>query len=189
MSTIKIADQGVRQPAVVKRNLPADVPGVLLPGRIIINMRYVNRPEEQTIPEGCIGIVHEADKQISIVRDDCKAARKAINAAKLVASAAVKDVSHKAESKSKVTTSLQPTTVSYTLKERTLKQHTLTDACAVASAILENKYQYKKLCTDLLKGRNEADLLTTEEMSNLAQELVDDTLYYAGAFTSAGPLA
>lgn len=82
--SIKNANQGVRQPAVVKRILPTDLPNILLPGRTIINLKYPNRPEEQTIPEGCIGIIHIDDvKQISIVRDDCKAARKAIRAASI----------------------------------------------------------------------------------------------------------
>lgn len=199
MSTTKLAPQGIRQPAVVKRILPNDKSNILLPGRIIISMKYPNRPEEQSIPEGCIGIIHtDSVKEISIVRDDCKAARKAIRLAEASVEE-LEDIAHqkkdidcklgyKAETKTKVEANFKPVNVVYTLRERTLKQYSLTDACNAAIAILQSKYNYNQLCTDILKGKSETQLLTTVEMGELVHELVDDTIYWAGGFTTTGPL-
>lgn len=79
---MKTADQGVRQPAIAKRILPTDMPNILMPGRAIVHLKYPNNPEEQIIPEGCIGIIHTGNvKEISIIRDDCKTARKALREA------------------------------------------------------------------------------------------------------------
>lgn len=70
------ANQGVRQPANT-----AGLPDIINAGDIFTHLKYVNRPVEMMIPFGCIGIIHRTKDsdigEISVVRDDCKAANKA----------------------------------------------------------------------------------------------------------------
>lgn len=205
MSITKFAKQGVRQP--VWKTEPVRDGQILKPGMTFdwFSSSNVNL-ETLTIPEGTIGIIHVdtvgnpimpmEEISISVIRDDCKAARKAIRLSKASIEERAAIAYHNkvrdyqlgcnAELKLKVEATFKP--VIYTLKERTFKQYTLDDACNTAKTILQSKYNYKQLCVDLLKGKSETELLTTVEMGELVQELVDDTIYWAGGFTTTGPL-
>lgn len=70
--------------------------------------------------------------------------------------------------------------ITYTYKERTLKRHTLSEICHAALGVMKNKHNKDRICTDVLKGKNDDELFTTQEMSDLVQEVVDDTLYHEG---------
>ncbi len=182
----KFAKQGIRQNAI------PFVSGktLLKPGDKIIALTIGKELSDTlVIPEGTIGCVHTDEvNKISINRDDCKAACKAIRAENAEEKRVSKNFTSKIELNKKVEEFFQPVVVSYTLKEKTLKQHTLKNVCDAAKEILKSKHNYDKLCVDLLKGKNESELLTTVEMSELVNKLVDDTLYWAGAYTSTGPL-
>ena len=71
---MKVAMQGVRQ----KGHPKTASTSILKQGEVFISMRFPNKPEEFTVPEGCVGIVHKEDKEVSIVRDDCQAVRRAV---------------------------------------------------------------------------------------------------------------
>ena len=221
MTTIKFAQQGVRQQFWKGMSLKDGQ--ILTPGMTFELFYSVDIiTETVTIPEGTIGIVHADDATISVIRDDCKAARKAIRLAEASAeelegiARRKKDRDYKLGCKTEVKQSLVPAPahdpslridpnkvikilqtltgysgpkeITYTTREKTVKQHTLDDACNAAKAILQREYKYNQLCTDMLKGKSETELLTTVEMSKLVQDLVDDTVYWAGGFTSPGPL-
>lgn len=71
-----IAEQGVRQPG--KANEAGKV--TLFQNDLFTSTRFPNKPRLMVIPKGCIGIVHEdAENEISVVRDDCQAARRWLN--------------------------------------------------------------------------------------------------------------
>lgn len=77
MSTIKFAQQGIRQNAIPG----GDLNKILKPGEIILVSIGYMEWDRQVIQEGTIGILHsdgDDDITISVIRDDCKAARKAI---------------------------------------------------------------------------------------------------------------
>lgn len=79
METIKFAQQGVRQ----KASLPIANNGqILRPGNSFI-FHDTSSDKIVTIEKGTIGIVHKdnGDCTVSVIRDDCKAARKAIRLA------------------------------------------------------------------------------------------------------------
>jgi hypothetical protein len=77
MSAIKIAQQGVRQ-----RGFPFVTGTIIMhPGELLTLTPEVGGLDDFIIPNGCIRIVHcelNSFTTISIIRDDCKAARKAI---------------------------------------------------------------------------------------------------------------
>ena len=79
------AKQGVRQPGVPARIRGQGlVPGILKAGD---TFRYIlddGTTDYRLIPSGCIGVFHYEDKQISVIRDDCQAARRAIRAVSIV---------------------------------------------------------------------------------------------------------
>lgn len=209
MNNIKFAQQGVRQ--LVWKEKPITNGQILKPGMTFESFYSVDIVTTTlTIPEGTIGVFHVEsvgnpempmeEITISVIRDDCKAARKAIRLAEASAEELEgiarhkKDRDYKLGCKTEVKQFLvpapahDPKEITYTTREKTVKQHTLDDACNAAIAILKRKYKYDQLCTDMLKGKSETELLTTVEMSELVHDLVDDTVYWAGGFTSSGPL-
>lgn len=217
MNNIKFAQQGVRQLAWKEK--PVTNGQILKPGMTFESVYSVDIVTTTlTIPEGTIGIFHVEpvgnpempmeEITISVIRDDCKAARKAIRLAEASTeelegiARRKKDRDYKLGCKTEFKQELSngnlrlkaltkytaPKEITYTTKEKTLKQHTLDDVCNAAKLILQSKYNYNQLCVDKLKGKSETELLTTAEMSKLVQDLVDDTLYWAGAYTSTGLL-
>lgn len=66
------ADEGVRQNCITISRKTLLTPGDKF-YKVIFGEAIL-----QEIPVGRVGIIHSDDKQISVVRDDCKAARKAI---------------------------------------------------------------------------------------------------------------
>ncbi len=72
------AEQGVRQSG--KPTTDGNV--TLFAGDLFKCTKYPNNtnPRIYAIPKGCIGIVHDDDvEKISVVRDDCQAARRWLN--------------------------------------------------------------------------------------------------------------
>lgn len=82
MKPIKFAKQGVRQAGF--SSMAANIT-VLKPGDVFISLSTaVGEAEDLTIPDGCIGIMHYDEglfTSVSVIRDDCKAARKALHKA------------------------------------------------------------------------------------------------------------
>lgn len=81
MNTIKFAKQGIRQMA----SLPEANDGqVLKPGSSFILHNTADDGTIVYIEQGTIGIVHKEDGDctVSVIRDDCKAARRALRNAK-----------------------------------------------------------------------------------------------------------
>lgn len=72
----------------------------------------------------------------------------------------------------------------FTHKERTEKCKTLGNAVAQARSVLLHFYRINKLCCNKIGYRNLDEEITIKEMSELVNELVDDTLYYEGYFTN-----
>ncbi len=72
----------------------------------------------------------------------------------------------------------------FTYKERTVKDKTVAMAVVAAMATVREKTKNpsESLCMDMLKGRSESEVITTEQMSDLVNLLVDDTLYWLGWF-------
>ena len=75
MATIKFAQQGIRQNGFTNDLRKT----ILKPGDVFIAMSAIGMTEDFAIPSGCIGVVHVTT--ISVIRDDCKAARKAMRLA------------------------------------------------------------------------------------------------------------
>lgn len=69
----------------------------------------------------------------------------------------------------------------FTQAERTVKKHTVGFAVKQAQHVLKEK-RYSELCVNAVRGRAYDQLLTTEEVSKLVEELVDDTLFYDGVY-------
>lgn len=69
----------------------------------------------------------------------------------------------------------------FTQVERTVKKHTVGFAVKQAQHVLKEK-RYPQVCTNAVRGRATSELITTEELSNLVEALVDDTLFYDGAY-------
>ena len=79
MNNIKLAKQGIHQNGFSK------IIGktILKPGDVFIAMPIVGTTEDLVIPVGCIGVIHidiGNPTTVSVIRDDCKAARKALRA-------------------------------------------------------------------------------------------------------------
>ena len=94
MSTIKFAQQGVRQLGWPQKEGIV----VLMPGDIFNKVTSDAMSNEHLIiPKGTIGIFHidETPFSISIIRDDCKAARKAIRLAEASAEELAGIANHK----------------------------------------------------------------------------------------------
>lgn len=72
--------------------------------------------------------------------------------------------------------------VRFTPFERTTKKHTLEFATEQALAVLRDKYRLENICVDVIKKFDKTALLTTCEVSQIVENLIDDTLYWAGAF-------
>lgn len=68
---IEDAPQGVRQ-----KGFPKFGKTILNSGEVFTSTRYPNCAKDMKIPEGCVGLVHEDDETISVVRDDCQAVRR-----------------------------------------------------------------------------------------------------------------
>lgn len=67
----------------------------------------------------------------------------------------------------------------YTKSERTVKKYTVEQA--VNSALVRlNKIGLTQVCTDKIKGRNNDEKITLEELNRISDELYDDTIYYDG---------
>lgn len=74
LTPVKLGQQGVRQKG---RSATGDSRKYLSPGDMFYSTRYPNKPELLQIPERCIGIIHDdAEEQISVIWDDCQAARR-----------------------------------------------------------------------------------------------------------------
>lgn len=75
---IRYAKQGVRQKAWI-----TSPPFILNAGDFFCNINDIKDPQYQTIPDGCIGVVHDdgdfeyGTGEVSVIRDDCQAARRA----------------------------------------------------------------------------------------------------------------
>ena len=85
MSTIKESAQGIRIAGKAMRMVGQPHPEyakVLKAGNCFYSLKDANNPEVLMVPVGCVGIIHDdADNQISVVRNDCQAARRAIRKA------------------------------------------------------------------------------------------------------------
>ena len=64
-------------------------------------------------------------------------------------------------------------TITYTYRERTLKNH----AVGEAVKIVEQRLDGVRMCTDALKHRDLSDKITLVELNELADKLVDDSFY------------
>lgn len=65
----------------------------------------------------------------------------------------------------------------YTYSERTIKKFRADDAINFARQLLKDKYGITTICVKALKGNNFKEL-TTAELSELVEEMVQDTLYF-----------
>ena len=78
MNKTKIEDspQGVRMQGIPE--IPSDK-RILFPGEVFLCTKFPNLPAKRLkIPEGCIGVHHDDEAmKISVIRDDCQAARRA----------------------------------------------------------------------------------------------------------------
>ena len=68
----------------------------------------------------------------------------------------------------------------FTQAERTVKKHTIGWCVTQAERRLKDRKINIPLCMNASRKYSESELLTTEQASNLIQELVDDSLYHAG---------
>ena len=84
MAIIEFAQQGVRQPAC----LQGEQLKILVAGAIFTAIGFPHCAKDLAIPKGCIGISEINSlgqvEAVSVIRDDCKAARKAIRAVETV---------------------------------------------------------------------------------------------------------
>lgn len=65
----------------------------------------------------------------------------------------------------------------YTLKELTVKTHTVGDACKIALMLLREK-GYHQVCTNSVWGRPDSEPITIERLNRLVELMVDDTIHY-----------
>lgn len=67
----------------------------------------------------------------------------------------------------------------YTYSERTEKKYPMSLAISQATAVLKDKNPRLLMCLNALKGnRNFQELMTLEQISDLAERLIDDSFYY-----------
>lgn len=64
--------------------------------------------------------------------------------------------------------------MNYTKREKTLKQHTIQKAIDNARLLLKGK----SVCLNATRKYKEGELLTTEQLNNLVDQIVSDSLYY-----------
>lgn len=69
---------------------------------------------------------------------------------------------------------------SYTIAERTVKKYTVGQAVKAAEDVLKAKHRLSKLCVNAVQSRSYTELLTLKELSELTEELVDETLSHEG---------
>ena len=75
-----------------------------------------------------------------------------------------------------------PFEMQYTYRERTVKSKKLSDITAAAMAVLKEKYKIDKLCIDQVKQFDDESTFTIQEMNQLVENLIDDTLYWEGEY-------
>ena len=66
----------------------------------------------------------------------------------------------------------------YTYKERTEKKYTVAQALSAAEAILKQKH-VKGICMNSVRRYNATDLITLEQLNNISEQIVDDSIFYA----------
>lgn len=64
----------------------------------------------------------------------------------------------------------------YTKRERTERKYPLNKAFENAKAQLPGR----SICVNAISGRSYAELITLQEVNELAQQMIDDTIYYDG---------
>lgn len=67
----------------------------------------------------------------------------------------------------------------FTFVERTVKKYNVGQAYTHALAALKDK-GYEQVCVNCLRGKDNDLPLTLEEMSNLVEDMMQDTYYYDG---------
>lgn len=66
----------------------------------------------------------------------------------------------------------------FTQSEKTVKKYKTSFALAQARDVLRDKYGLTQVCTDTTAKYSKDVLFTTEEVSQVISDLIDDTLYY-----------
>jgi hypothetical protein len=70
--------------------------------------------------------------------------------------------------------------MNFTHKEKTVKDKTVGMAYGLAKSVVTSKFPDMKICINALRGRSDDQPITTEELSNLVEQIVDDSLFYGG---------
>ena len=65
----------------------------------------------------------------------------------------------------------------FTLQERTVRNKTVGQALEQASKVLFSMHGVKEVCTNAVRESPKTEI-TTEQMSRLVEQIVDDSLYY-----------
>ena len=67
----------------------------------------------------------------------------------------------------------------FTHQERTVKKHTVGSAVTQATAVLNLKNPTMGICMDAVGTSSLDEKITTEQLSDLIEEIVKDSLFYA----------
>jgi hypothetical protein len=67
----------------------------------------------------------------------------------------------------------------FTYKERTAKNTTVGKAVGAAKDVLRVKHKLHTLCTNCIGNMALSDEITIEKASQITEELIGDTVYYA----------
>lgn len=185
-SVIKKAHQGVRQLLL----LTDKTKKILKPGD---TFRDFNRNDQGVCTDAVtlhlfeiqpktIGIIHETNSKgvstVSIVWDDCKAARKALRDAESNfdgcnnsgAGDIKKDISVDHNNHQIKTVRV------YSEKESTEKKYTVAFAVEQARSILRNKHKTNLCCVTSVRKRNPDDLITVVDVNEIIDSIVFDTV-------------
>lgn len=65
-------------------------------------------------------------------------------------------------------------------QQETKRSMTRQQVIAAATSILESQYSLHELCTDSLQPFSENHVFQGDDVTNIINSLVDETLYYAG---------